>query len=78
MKEDIFWKELFLFVLHNVDNEVLQLYKQISPLLYDDSLLVSMMISLKNSIYIIEHLDLDSLYEDVENKEERYKLLDRN
>jgi len=78
INEDIFWKELLIYILHNVDdNDFLQFYKQIEPLPFDDGLLVSMIKSLKSNIYKLEHLEhLECLYDEVENKKERFEFLD--
>jgi hypothetical protein len=77
LNEDDFWKELLVYILHNVDNsEYLQLYKSITPLEFDDGLLVSILRGLKNDMLKQEYLDhLKCLYEDVKDINKRRELL---
>ena len=78
LAEDIFWKELLIYILNNVNNnEYLDLYKSMEPLEFDDGDLVGMIKSLKNDLLKQEYLDsLDYLFEEVENKKERFEFLD--
>jgi hypothetical protein len=78
INEDIFWKELLIYILNNVDNsEYLRLYKSIQPLDFDDGLLVSMIKGLKSDLFKQENLDnLECLYGEIENKKKRFEFLD--
>jgi hypothetical protein len=78
INEDVFWKELLIYILHNNNNSrILELYKTFKPLEFDEGLLISMIKSLKSDLMKQEHLGmLDTLYDEIENKGERLKLLD--
>jgi hypothetical protein len=78
INENIFWKELLVYILHNAEqNPLLKLYKNIKPLEFDEGMLVNLIKCLKDDLLKLEHINtIETLYEEVENKEERYSLLD--
>ena len=78
ISEDIFWKELLIYILHNIEtNKYLEFYKSIEPLEFDDADLVSMIKSFKNDLLKQEHISqLDCLYEEIKNKKDRFEFLD--
>jgi hypothetical protein len=76
--EEIFWKELLIYILHNVDkNQYLELYKSMEPLEFDDGNMAGMIKALRNDLLKLEYLgDLDYLYDEIENKKDRFEFLD--
>lgn len=75
--ESVLWKEVLLFLLHNENNEYIELYKSLPPLKFNDADLVSLVKSLKNDVSKIEYIDmLDALYDEIENKKERLDFLE--
>jgi hypothetical protein len=77
INEDIFWKELLIYILNNVDNnEYLGIYRSIQPLDFDDGLLVGMIKGLKSDLFKQENLDsLEYLYDEIKNKKARFDFL---
>jgi hypothetical protein len=78
ISEEVFWKELLIYILHNVDeNQYLELYKSIEPLEFDDGNITSMIKALRNDLLKLVYLgDLDSLYDEIKNKKDRFEFLD--
>jgi hypothetical protein len=76
--EDVLFKELLIFILHNVDiNETLKVYKSIEPLELDEGMMVEMVKSLKSDLYKQDFLGmLEELYCDGTNVKERLRNLE--
>jgi hypothetical protein len=78
INEDVFWKELLIYILHNAENNsLLEFYKSIEPLEFDDGLLVNLIKCLKNDLLKLEYIDtLETLYDEVDNKGRRFTFLE--
>lgn len=75
--ENVLWKEVLIYLLHNGSNKYLELYKTMPPLDFDDADLVCLVNTFKNDILKLEYADmLDTLYDEIENKKERIDFLD--
>jgi hypothetical protein len=76
--EDVFWKELLLYILHDPDNSrVLEVYRSMDPLEFDEADLVDLIHGLKSDLYKQEYSDsLDALYDEVDDKKRRFEFLD--
>lgn len=77
INEEVFWKELLIYILHNNTNEYLDLYKTLQPIDFDEADLVGMINSLRNDVLKLPYLgQLDYLYENIKNKGKRFDFLD--
>lgn len=78
IKEEIFWKELLLFIINKSEtNDLLSFFKNKEPLEFDEGMLPQLIASFKSDLLKQEHLDmLDVLYEDLQGKKERLEFLD--
>jgi len=75
--EDILWKEILLYVINNTDDKLIEFYKSMEPLEFDNSDLCDLLQSLKGSVQKLQHTDhLDALYEGIENKKERLDFME--
>jgi hypothetical protein len=77
-KESVLSKELLVYLMRtdNVSG-IIKFIKEIDPLEFDSGLLSEYLQSFQNDLRKLEHLDeVDALYENVENKGERLKMLD--
>lgn len=77
-KETVLWKELLIFLMNNDEQkEIITFIKDIKPLEFDVGNISYYLNSFQSDLNKLEHFEeLDALYEDVQNKQERLNTLE--